>query len=266
MQLSTVCDRLAEPFDVAGYADLDPSANGCQVGPDGSFATSTDRPDPDVDRIAVAVDAASTTVETAVDRDADLLVVHHGIVWGGLDRVTGRTYDHVARLIEGGCALYAMHLPLDGHPELGNAARLADRLDLGNRAPITLDGTDLPVGQSGRLPAGRPLDAIAEDLSTDLDTGDGTVRTLDHGPDQVESVAIVTGAGGDYLGAAARAGADLLVTGEVSQPVYHEARERGLNVIAAGHYATETLGVRALADRMESWDLETTWIDHPTGL
>ncbi|MFW6437004.1 MAG: Nif3-like dinuclear metal center hexameric protein [Halococcoides sp.] len=266
MQLSTVCDRLDEPFDLASYAECDPSANGCQVGPDGSFATRTDRPDVTVERVAVAVDAASATIETAIERDADLLVVHHGIVWGGLDRVTGRTYDHVARLIEGGCALYAMHLPLDGHPELGNAARLADRLDLGDRDPIALDGTDLPVGHHGQLPEGRPLDAIADELATELPTGDGTVRTLDHGPDQVESIAIVTGAGGDYLGAAARAGADLLVTGEVSQPIYHEARERGINVVAAGHYATETLGVQALAERMDSWGLETTWIDHPTGL
>ena len=120
MRLSTLTDRLDERLETDAYADIDASANGLQVGPDEGT----------VDHVAFAVDAAAATIEAAADAGADLLVTHHGLVWGGLDRVTGREYENVSALVENDLSLYVSHLPLDGHQELGNAAGLADYLGL----------------------------------------------------------------------------------------------------------------------------------------
>jgi dinuclear metal center YbgI/SA1388 family protein len=255
MDVATLAERFDARLDIDDYADVDPSANGLQVGPDGA----------DVGRVALAVDAAEATIETVIERDADLLVVHHGLSWGGIERVTGRDYRRIAPLVEHDIALYAAHLPLDGHRELGNAAGLADLLDLEDREPFGEMGP-VHIGQRGR--ASDPYDRgkLAALLEGALDTGDREVQVLEFGPETVEDVAIVTGSGVDWLDEAVAAGADALVTGEGKQQVYHEAREAGVNVYLAGHYATETFGVRALGGLAEEWGLETTFVDHPTGL
>jgi dinuclear metal center YbgI/SA1388 family protein len=252
MDLSDVVDRYDERLGTADYADVDASANGLQVGP----------PEATVERAAFAVDAAAETVEAAVERDADLLVTHHGLSWGGIERVTGRQYGRIAPLVEGDVALYVSHLPLDGHQELGNAAGVADLLDLADREPFG-DVGGQPVGTRGRTDL--PVAAVRGRLDG-LDQGPGATRVLDFGPDTVEDVAVVTGSGTDLLDAAATAGADALVTGEGKQQVYHRAKEANINVFLAGHYATETFGVRRLADLAEEWGVETAFIDRPTGL
>ncbi|MEF8851997.1 MAG: Nif3-like dinuclear metal center hexameric protein [Haloarculaceae archaeon] len=255
MDVRTLCDRFDGRLDRGAYADVDPSANGLQVG-DGEQA---------VERVALAVDAAEATIETAADRGADVLVVHHGLSWGGIERVTGRDYRRVAPLVEHDLALYAAHLPLDGHQELGNAAGVADLLGLEAREPFGEMGP-VHIGQHGR--ASDPFDRseLARHLDAELDTGGRDVQVLDFGPDTVEDVAIVTGSGVDWLDEAVEAGADALVTGEGKQQAYHEARESGINVYLAGHYATETFGVRALGELAADWGLETAFVDHPTGL
>jgi dinuclear metal center YbgI/SA1388 family protein len=255
MDVATVTERYDSRLDVDEYADVDASANGLQVGP-GAM---------DVERVAFAVDAAEATIETAAGRDADLLVVHHGLSWGGIERVTGRDYRRIAPLIENDLALYAAHLPLDGHQELGNAAGVADRLGLDEREPFGEMGP-VHIGQRGRASDPFGQDELAATLDDHLDTGGRGVQVLDFGPDTVEDVAIVTGSGVDWLDEAVAAGADALVTGEGKQQAYHQAREAGINVYLAGHYATETFGVRALSDLAAEWGLETTYIDHPTGL
>jgi dinuclear metal center YbgI/SA1388 family protein len=255
MHCGDLCDRLDELLDTAAYADLDASANGLQVG----------RRDRAVDRVAVAVDAAEATVEAAREAGADLLVTHHGLVWEGLERVTGRDYDRIAALVEGELGLYVSHLPLDGHQELGNAAGVGDVLGLVEREPFGTMGPEY-IGQRGRLAEPAGIGDLQAQLDAELDTGGQGVQVLDFGPETVEDVAIVTGSGVDWLEEATEAGADALVTGEGKQFAYHEAREAGIHVVLAGHYATETFGVRALAERLEEWGLETTDIDHPTGL
>jgi dinuclear metal center YbgI/SA1388 family protein len=243
--------RFDDRLDVGAYADVDPSENGLQVeGPD------------EVERVALAVDAAAATVETAVERDADAMVVHHGLSWGGIERVTGTDYDRLAPLVWGDVALYAAHLPLDGHQELGNAAGVADVLGLEGRVPFGDVGTDCHVGQRGRLPEDLSAAALGEALSALDHPRDPVV--LDNGP--VEEVAIITGAGADYVEAAATAGADALITGEGKQRLYHLARELGVTCVLAGHYATETFGVRRLGELCSEWGLETTFVEHPTGL
>jgi dinuclear metal center YbgI/SA1388 family protein len=254
MRLPTLVDRLDETLSTADYADVDASANGLQVGPDSGT----------VDRVAVAVDAAEATIEAAAEADADLLLVHHGISWGGIERVTGRQYGRIAALVENDVALYVSHLPLDGHPELGNASGVADELDLDDREPF---GSLGPVHLGTIGTASEPFSA--SDLRRRLDGFEGSerdTRVLEFGPDRIERVAVLTGSGADWLDEAVEAGADALVTGEGKQKVYHEAREAGISVFLAGHYATETFGVRSLAGRLEEWGIETTFVDHPTGL
>jgi len=255
MELSELTGRLDERLDIAAYADLDASPNGLQVGPESGT----------VEHVAVAVDAAVETVERAADAGADLLVTHHGLIWGDMERVTGSNYRRIAPLVDHDLPLYVSHLPLDGHQELGNAAGVADVLNLGNREPFGSLGPEV-IGQRGTASEPYAVDELRNLLADELDTGDGAVRALDFGPDEIRDVAIVTGSGVDWLDEAADAGVDALVTGEGKQKAFHEAREAGINVVLAGHYATETFGVQSLQSLIGEWGLETTFIDCPTGL
>ena len=261
MDFAELAGRLDDELRTSDYADADASANGLQVGP-GSDGAETDGRE--VERVAFAVDAAVATAEAAIEADADLLVTHHGLVWGGLDRVTGQNYRRIAPLVRDDVALYVSHLPLDGHQELGNAAGVADLLDLTEREAFAeLAGE--PIGQRGRAADPLSVDEVASRLDG-LDNAGREPRVLDFGPDEVRDVAVVTGSGADFLGDAADAGVDAFVTGEGKQKLYHEAREAGVNVFLAGHYATETFGVRALESLVADWGVETTFVDHPTGL
>ncbi|AHG04540.1 hypothetical protein HALDL1_13805 [Halobacterium sp. DL1] len=253
MDLSEIVSEFDDRLRVDAYTDA--ATNGLQVGPR----------EREVERVAFAVDGVVETVEAAVEWDADLLVTHHGVVWGGLDAVTGREYERIQPLVDGECALYAAHLPLDGHPELGNAAGLADLVGLEDRQPFAeADGE--PVGTRGTAAEAYTADELAGLLESELDTGGQGVRVLDFGPEELEEFAVLTGAGADWLREAEAAGVDAFVTGEGEQKLYHEAREAGVTVVLAGHYATETFGVRALQSLADDWGLETTFLDHPTGI
>jgi dinuclear metal center YbgI/SA1388 family protein len=255
MDLAEFRDRLNDRLDHAAYADVDASANGLQIGRADAHS---------LDHVAFAVDGVEATATAAAAAGADLLVAHHGLVWGGLDRVTGRTYDRIATLVDTDLPLFVSHLPLDGHPDLGNAARLADFLGCEVTGPFG-DAGGVTIGQRARADDADTVAGLRDRL-TSLDTGGKPVDVLDFGPDEIRDLAIVTGGGADWLDAAATAGVDAFVTGEGKGKTYHEAREAGLNVFLAGHYATETFGVRALQDLADGWGLETTYLDHPTGV
>ncbi|SDF59837.1 Nif3-like dinuclear metal center hexameric protein [Halorientalis regularis] len=255
MDRAEFCARLDEELRTDAYADLDASPNGLQVGSG----------DGEINHVAVAVDAAAATAEAAVEAGADILVTHHGYVFGSVERVTGRLHDRLEPHYEYDLPLYVSHLPLDGHQDLGNAAGVADLLGLENREPFGEMGSEY-VGQRGTAPDGFTAEELQDMLSADLDHGGQGVQVLDFGPDVIEDVAIVTGSGVDWLDEAEAVGADALLTGEGKQQAYHEAREAGITVVLGGHYATETFGVQSLADLAESWGLETTFVDHPTGL
>jgi dinuclear metal center YbgI/SA1388 family protein len=254
MELTGFAARLDDLLDVEDLDGLDYAVNGLQVGPEGAT----------VDRAAFAVDGVELTFEAAAEWGADVLVVHHGVSWGGIDRVTGKEYDRLAALVGNDLALYAVHLPLDAHPELGNAAGLADFLGLETTGGFGREGP-ATVGVRARAARPRSVDDLRDRLA---DLPNDGVRVLGFGPEAVEDVGIITGSGTDWLDEAREAGVDALVTGEGKQPAYHEAREAGVNVLLAGHYATETFGVRSLREVVEGWeeDLETTYIEHPTGL
>lgn len=255
MNRSEICTRLGDLLELAAYADVDASANGLQVGPENLA----------VERVAFAVDAAVETIDRAIEWDVDLLVTHHGLFWDGIERMTGKHYRRIAPLVEEDVALYAAHLPLDGHQEVGNAAGIADLLGLEERSPFGELG-DQYVGQRGRSPEQYSVSELRETLAPELPTGGQGIHVLDFGPDQIEDVAVVTGSGIDWLDEAVEADVDALITGEGKQHGYHEAREAGINVVFGGHYATETFGVKALKERAEEWGLETNYIEHPTGL
>lgn len=253
MELAEFAERLNETLDVDAWQGTDYAINGLQVGDDKK----------EVERAAFAVDGACATFEAAADVGADVLVVHHGISWGGIDRVTGTDYDRVSALVAFDLALYAVHLPLDAHPRYGNAALLAQDLGFEVVAPFGQEGPG-HVGQRARTPEPLTPDDFGEALSAVEDDSD--IQHLPFGPETIEDVGIITGSGTDWIREAREKDLDALVTGEGKQQAYHEAREAGLHVYLAGHYATETYGVRALERLVGEWGLDTSYISHPTGI
>lgn len=254
MKLKSFCERLNTTLQIDEYTDVDGNANGLQVG----------KKNGSVHHSAFAVDAAQATIDAAVEADADVLVTHHGLFWEGTDRITKYTYDRVAALIEADLDLYVAHLPLDGHQELGNAAQIAGLLGLDNCEPFGSYG-NVPIGQQGVAAGGLRLDDLVGTLATELE-GAIDIEVLDFGAETVEQVGIVTGAGVDSLESAADAGLDVLITGEGKQHAYHLARELEVNLVLAGHYATETTGVKAVSQLVAEWGVETTYLSHPMPL
>lgn len=254
MHLETIVDRLDSELNTDAFSAIDGSPNGLQVTrPLGSISTA-----------AVAVDAAASTIDTAITRDAELLITHHGLWWDGIERVTGPTYRRLESLIRNDVALYVSHLPLDAHQTIGNAAVIAADLKLVDREPFgRLDGEF--IGQQGRFetPISRTgfIDSVAEILPDSA-----SPHILPHGPETIETVGIITGSGVDWIDEASSLGLDMLVTGEGKHSAYHASKESDLNVLLGGHYATETGGVRAIAGMLSEWGIETTFIDEPSGL
>jgi dinuclear metal center YbgI/SA1388 family protein len=231
-------------------ADSPEALNGLQVDHDGPTT-----------RIAVAVDACLATIEAASDLGADLLLVHHGLFWGGLEPLTGRHGKRIRRLVESGIALYSAHIPLDLHPEVGNNVVLATALGVEGREWFG-DYKGEKLGVAGLLSV--DFKELAENLRTILGI---TPHTLPCGPEKVSRVGIISGGGADMMGQARDAAVDTFITGEGKHHTYFDAEEWGLNVIFAGHYATETVGVKALAKHISTkFDLPWDFIDHPTGL
>lgn len=217
----------------------------------------------EVGRVAFAVDACMDTFVKAKALGADMLVVHHGIIWGGIEYVRGLLQRRLKFLLENGINVYAAHLPLDAHPEVGNNARLMKLLELEPGEPFG-EYNGVYVGFTGEFEMPEPLPLIAQKLSESLGTD---VKSFEFGGTDVRSVAVMSGLGSSSVYEAVEKGVDLLITGEFLHQDFHVAKEGRLNVIAAGHYATETLGVKALMEVVkEKFGVEVLFIDEPTGL
>lgn len=215
----------------------------------------------EVERLGAAVDASEQTINAAVKKDVHLLLVHHGLFWDGLGPLTGPRFRKVAALIEGRVGLYSLHLPLDAHPELGNNALLMDRLGLD---PVGRFGSfeEMDIGWWGEAAVSRQT--LLERLRNVVE---GEARLIPGGPDEVRRVGVLTGAGASALADAASLGLDTLITGEAPHHAYHEATELGVNLLLGGHYATETFGVKALAERLsEEFLVPWEFLHVPTGL
>jgi len=239
-------DRLLEPERFEDYC-----VNGLQV------------PGPEqVQTIATGVSAHAELFELAAREHADLLLVHHGLFWGsGVATVDALLKRRLQMLFDADIALAAYHLPLDAHPLLGNNALLARALGAGELTPFALHRGQ-PIGFIASLP-GDGI-AAAELFARVEEVTDHEPLVFDAGPPRVRRVAIVSGAGADYTADAAAAGADALITGEAAERSMAQARESGVHLIAAGHHATETFGVRRLGEHLaERFELRHVFLDVP---
>ncbi len=232
-----------ELLDLASYPDY---------GPMGMQVVGAD----DVSRIACGVSASRELFERAAAADAELVVVHHGLLWNNEPRVIDRRMKgRLEALFAANITLAAYHLALDAHLEVGNNALLARELG------VEVEGSFAKFGVGGRFPTPVPIHDVLARVRERL--GQEPV-VFAEGPDRVERVALVSGGGGGYLAEAAAAGYELFLTGEPQEPSLHAARELGVHFVAAGHYATETLGVQALAERLaDRFGIDWEFIDLP---
>jgi dinuclear metal center YbgI/SA1388 family protein len=217
----------------------------------------------EVSRLAFAVDAGQAAFEGAKAAGAQMIIVHHGIFWGKPLMITGILRRRMGCLFEAGLSLYAVHLPLDFHDEVGNNATLAKWLGL---ADVTAFGDykGQPSGVAGQLSEAVSLDEFVSGLERIL--GGPVVKVWPFGAPSVRRVGIISGGGGSFADQAAAAGVDVYLTGEMNHNVYHQAQELGLNVVYGGHYATETAGLKALADHLGAhFGLDTVFLALPTG-
>jgi dinuclear metal center YbgI/SA1388 family protein len=244
-------------LDIAKFP-MDPSQNGVQV-------TNSDPNGKAIRRIAFAVDACMETISRAAKAGADILFVHHGLLWGKSEHVDGIYYSRLKALFAADMALYACHLPLDAHPVSGNNYGLASRVGLQNLVPFG-EWRGAVIGVMGELPENRSLspDELARALfpATAADCA-----FFPFGKTRIHKIAIVSGGAGDLTAQAAAMGVDAFVTGEVEHETYHVALDSGITIIAGGHYATETVGVSLVKEKVAAeFGLETVFIDVPTGL
>ena len=252
MNIRSICSFMDGIFDDCRFPN-DPSNNGLQVE---ASAECT--------RIAFAVDACTETIAAAADAGAQLLVVHHGLSWGnGFQRVRGVSALRFSEMFRRGVSLYAMHLPLDGHPLIGNNSVLARILGLEVTDRFIPYG-NLNLGTICDLPVPRPLEGIVADVMANLNP---SPRVFDFSNGLIRRIAIITGSGGSCISQCIEKGADCFITGEIRHENFHEAQEGNLSIITAGHYVTEDTGIRELMKLVRAeLGIETVFIESPTGL
>ncbi len=249
MDLMHLVAELDELLDVDAVSDYCP--NGLQV--EGR---------PQVERIISGVSACQALFTRALDRQADAVLVHHGILWNGSEapRIVGSFRERVRLLLENRVSLLAYHLPLDRHLELGNAAQMARRLGLVDLEAFG-DHKGVSAGVCGVFPqpvaAEELFAAVADVCRREPQVFEGRARTI-------TSVGIVTGGAEREYHQAVAAGLDAYITGEATEWVMHQAAEDGVHYLAAGHYATERFGVSALGEWIgQRFGLEVEFVDLP---
>ena len=198
-------------------------------------------------KIVSGVTASRALIEAAISAGADTLFVHHGLFWRGQDgRVTGWMKQRLALLLAHDINLFAYHLPLDAHPELGNNAQLGLKLGLVSRSRF--GDQDLGfMGERADAQEFASAQALADRLSSVLNR---PVTQINNGNKAIKNIAWCSGGGQSYFEAAIAAGADAFITGEISEPQAHFARECGVAYLACGHHASERYGAPALASHV----------------
>lgn len=250
MHLAEAVKYLDELLRTSEVGDFPQAMNGLQVENSGGLT-----------RIGAAVDASESVIREAAQAGVDFLIVHHGLFWRGAQRITESTYRKTRVMMDADMAVYSAHLPLDIHPEIGNNALLAAAIGLQNGKPF------FPT-------AGQDVGLIFDDevsrevLRDHLERAvGGAVHLSPGGPVLARRIGIVTGGAGGDVAKAAEAGVDTFITGEGPHWSYTAAEELGVNLFYAGHYATETFGVKAAAELVSrKFALPWQFIDRPTGL
>ena len=216
----------------------------------------------EIKKIAFAVDACEATEKIAAELGADLLFVHHGLFWGHCQPITEALYKRVSTLINKDMALCAYHIPLDANNPYGNNYGLASRLGLTNLEPFgTWKG--MTIGVKGELPEPLTIDMISEKV---MRIGKMPCAVLRFGKKEIKTIGIVSGGASEDVETAISEGLDCFITGEFNHEQYHTAEEMKINVIAGGHYETETMGVSLVKEKVEKeLGIECVFIDLPTG-
>jgi dinuclear metal center YbgI/SA1388 family protein len=238
---------LDEHLDVRRFDD--PALNGLQVEGAG-----------DVERVALGVSVSQRLLDAATGWGAQVVVVHHGLFWGAVKPIAGALAARLGTLLEARCSLVAYHVPLDAHPVDGNNALIARRLGLDG---VTRWGAyrGQEIGAIGTLPVPVGLATFVEGVRAEIGPGAYALGDRDV---RVRRVAVCSGSGGSLVEQCIADGADVLLTGEPGEPAQELALEGGVAVVAAGHYATERFGVRAIGERLaERFGVEARFFDFP---
>jgi dinuclear metal center YbgI/SA1388 family protein len=251
--MATVAEivRYADDYlRVRDIGDWEHALNGLQIENSG-----------EVTKIGAAVDVSTRVLTEAAKQDVDLLIVHHGLFWPGLQPVTGALHRQLKLAFENDIALYSAHLPLDLHPIVGNNVRLATSLGFRSTKQFLEEKGQL-VGLKMRASLSR------EQLGRKLKKSLGTpVKAFKVGPKTTGTIGIITGAAGSEIYRVAQEGIDTFITGEAPHWAAVAAEELGMNLFLGGHYATETFGVKALASHLSrKFHLPFEFVDCPTGL
>lgn len=244
--IANYCDAELRISEIADYEN---ALNGLQIENDGR-----------VTKIGAAVDASVRSLRAASERGIDFLVVHHGIFWPGLRPIVGSARELLRVAFEKNIALYSAHIPLDVHPQLGNNALLMRALGIDDAQPF-FEWKNVLLGQRAELSISR-----AELMRRVRDLLGQEVKLVAAGPEDVHSLGVISGGAGGEIFDIAKLCVDTFLTGEAPHWAAVAAHDLGVNLIVAGHYATETFGVRALAARLsERFGLPHEFIDLPTG-
>lgn len=214
----------------------------------------------EIKKIISGVTASQALIDAAISEKADVLLVHHGYFWKGEEaQITGIKYKRIRSLIESGINLLAYHLPLDAHPLYGNNAKLAEILELDVAGSFPSGNTS--VGMYGSLKTPMSAADFSQKVTTALER---EVLHIGENSEQIQTIAWCSGAAQNYIEEAAALGVDAYLTGEISEPTVHIAREYGLHFYSAGHHATERYGVQAFAEHLAShFGLTHKFIDIP---
>ena len=248
--LSEIVEYANEYLRIREIEDWPNALNGLQIENSGR-----------VTKIGAAVDVSTRVLTAAAKKDVDLLIVHHGLFWPGLQTVTGSLRRQLKLAFENDIALYSAHLPLDLHPEVGNNARLASALGLKSTKPFFEEKGQL-IGVRSKIFGSR--DDLIRKLRKVLG---GPVKAFNVGPKNPKTVGIVTGGAGGEIYRVAADKIDIFVTGEAPHWAAVAAEELGINLLLGGHYATETFGVKALAVHLSKrFKLPWEFLNFPTGL
>ena len=269
--LTEIVDYTSEFLRIRDVGDWDNALNGLQIENSGR-----------VTRLGAAVDVSTRVLTEAAKKKVDLLIVHHGLFWPGLQPVRSALRRQLQLAFENDIALYSAHLPLDIHPKVGNNAQLvaalfgapfgvrrhvaafesADMSAHSKSAEPFLEEKGQPIGLKMR--ASMPRSELVRKLRTALN---GPVKIFDFGPRQTRTIGIVTGGAGSEIYRVAQENIDTFITGEAPHWAAVAAEELGMNLLLGGHYATEVFGVKALAAHLSKrFKIPNEFIDCPTGL
>jgi len=241
---------LDRELNLAGIPDYPGAVNGLQLANLG-----------EVPRIVAAVDASLPVIEAAAAGGPGLLIVHHGMFWQGVQPLTGPFYRKIKVAMDAGLAVYSAHLPLDVHPEWGNNIQLARAIGLIDPQPF-FERKGIALGLRGTWSGSRHelVESIAQAVG-------GQVHVCPGGPETIASIGLITGGAGSEVATVAASGVETFISGEGPHWSHPLALELGVNLLLAGHYATETFGVRALSAAMANhFGLPWQFLDHPSGL